>query len=182
MSILKNNRLLLAVEQKIEANLTPKAKEDYNKIVLAGMRLALKDRPNGMIAALERSADPIKSCAAGAVNLVALMSHQTASGRMPPNAMAPASMTLMLNALYFGEKAGVLKVDTEVINKATRIWTDEFFRSVKISPETLNKAAALSHKVMKDPAAMERIRRTVGAPPDDARPNAPPAPQPKGAV
>lgn len=162
MSILKNNKLLQAIEQKIETGLTPDTKVDYDKIVLAGMRLAQKGGPDGMLAALQRSKDPVASCAKGAVNLVVLMSHQS-NGKMPEKAMVPAAMVLMLNALYFADKVRIIKVGVEEIDRATRIFMDEIFRAFRISRPMLDRMATKVNTIMDDPAAMDRINRTVGA-------------------
>jgi hypothetical protein len=162
MSILKNNQLLEAIEAKIEQGLTPQTRNDYDKIVLAGMRLALQDGENSILAALRRSSDPIASCAKGAVNLVVLMSHQS-QGKMPEKAMVPAAMTLMLNALRFADKAGIVAVGVPEVDRATRIFVDEIFRAFRITRPMLNAMANKVQKITDDPAAMERIKRSVGA-------------------
>src|SRR5712664_3366768 len=106
-----NNKLddpvLQAAEEKLESQLLPEVRADYMKIVVAGMRAALAKGPDGMLAGLKnKSKDPVHDAAAGAVGLVLLLRHT--SPAMPIKAMAPAGMTLMLHALDFVDKVGLV--------------------------------------------------------------------------
>ncbi len=161
MSILLRNKILEAAEQKIENNLTPEVRGNYMKIVVAGMKVALNGGPNSGMAKLRQSPDPIKQCATGAVNLV-LMMRRMAKGVMPMKAMVPAAMTLMLQALDFCDKSGVVKVGTPELVKATHIFTDSIFGRLGISKQMLHHAANSVHAITQDPAKMELIKRKVG--------------------
>lgn len=176
MSILLNNKVLEATEQKIEAGLLPEVKADYLKIVVAGMHLAAQNGPNGLLSGLKTRKDPIADCAIGAVNLVALMSHQS-KGKMPIKAMWPAAMTLMLQALDLVDKAGIAKVGAAELGRATHVFTNHLFRVLKIPPAMLHTMAAKVHGVMQDPTQMEVIARRAGVVKDPRASQPPAAPQ-----
>lgn len=161
MSILLNNKLLQAAEQKVEAGLTPANKDNYLKIVVAGLRVALDQGPDGLMASLKKSRDPVSDAAVGAVNLVFLMSKQS-RGTMPPEAMVPAAMAIMLQALDFVDKARITKVTAKKLNRATKIFTDRIFAAFKITPEQLKAAGGKVQTLMQDPANRDIIARRAG--------------------
>jgi hypothetical protein len=47
-----NNKILNDSEQKIEASLTPENRNNYMKIVVAGMKVAMQGGPNSILASL----------------------------------------------------------------------------------------------------------------------------------
>lgn len=161
MSILINNKLLMAAEQRVEAGLTPENRADYMKIVVAGMRVALDKGPDGIMASLKKSRDPVHDAAVGAVNLVLLMRKQS-RGTMPIKALVPAAMTLMLQALDFCEKARITKITPKKLDRATLIFRNQIFGAFHITPDVLKAAAAKAHGVMQDPAQMDIIARRTG--------------------
>lgn len=161
MAILQNNKILEAAEQKVESNLVPQVRANYQKIVVAGMKVALNGGPNSGMAKLRRSPDPVKQCAVGAVNLV-LMMRRMAKGVMPAKAMVPAAMTLMIQALDFCDRTGVVKVGTPELVRATHIFTDAIFGKLGISQQMLHHAANSVHAITQDPAKMEMIKRKIG--------------------
>lgn len=161
MPILLDNKLLKATEQRVEAGLTPDNRSDYMKIVVSGLRVALKDGPNSMIADLKKSRDPVHDAAVGAVNLVLLMRKQS-RGTMPIKALVPASMTLMLQALDFIDKARITKIVAKKLDRATLIWRNQIFGAFHITPAVLNMAAQKAHAVMRDPTQMDIIARRTG--------------------
>lgn len=161
MAILLSNKILEAAEQKIESQLTPQNRGDYLKIVVAGMHAALAKGPNGILASLHQSKNPISDCAVGAVKICLLMAH-TSRGTMPPKAMVPAGMTLMLKALDFVSKSGIAQVGTPELVQATHIYSNEIFKAFKITPGVLQKAASKVHEITKDPTKLEMLKRRAG--------------------
>jgi len=159
--LISSNTLLASAEQKIQSSLTPGAREDYLKIVVSGLRALLDKGENGLLAQMNGSKDPIADCARGAVNLVALL-YKESRGTMPERAIPPAAMTLMLHGLDFAEKAKITVIDREALIKATRIFTNYLFQTMKISPSMLHHAAGKVHDIMKDPASAEAVRRKAG--------------------
>lgn len=169
--------VIAAAEQKIESQLTPKTRADYLRIVTAGMKAGLEGGPNSIIASLAKSKDPVKDCAIGAVNLVLIL-QKHARGTMPLNALVPAATTLMLKALEFADRMGVVKVDNDTVIKATRLIVNTLFARSGITAPMLHTAARNVHRMINDPGSLEKIKRAAGVVKD---PNASePTPLPGG--
>lgn len=156
-----SNALLQQAEDKIESQLTPETRASYFRIVVAGMHVALDKGPNGILASLRDSKDPIGDCARGAVSLVLILKKQ-AKGIMPDRAMVPAAMTLMLKALDFADRSGIAKVGREELISATHTFTDFMFARNGITKDMLAKAGAKVHALTQDPAAMAKINAKAG--------------------
>jgi hypothetical protein len=161
VSILLDNKILAAAEAKVEAGLAPDNRDDYMKIVVAGMRAGLAKAEAGILASLKNSRDPVADAAVGAINLVMLLRQQS-RGTMPPKAIPPAAMTLMLKALDFVDRARIKKIGARDLDRATRIFANHMFNIWKITPAVLNSMAVKTHGLMKDPTAMELLARRAG--------------------
>lgn len=188
MSILLDNKILQAAEQKIESQLTAETRDAYMKIVVSGMKVALDGGPNSMIASLKKTKDPIGACALGAVRLVILMRDQ-AKGVMPPQAQVYAGMTLMLQALDFADRTGIVKVGAPELVKATHHFTEMIFQAFHITMPVLNRMADMTHGVTQDPTKMEMIARRAGivkdprtSTPTEMPAEAPAKPAPRGMI
>lgn len=156
-----SNPLLQEAEAKIEAGLTPENKQNYDRIVIAGMHAALDRGPDGILASLKLSKDPIADAAKGAVSLVLILRKQ-AHGIMPLKAMVPAAMTLMLKALDFADRSKIAQVGQPELVRATHIFTDTIFAAFKITKQGLANAARKVHALTNDPAAMQAINLKAG--------------------
>lgn len=156
-----SNSLLQQAEDKIESQLTPENKQNYYKIVVAGQHVALDKGPNGILASLKDSKDPVADCANGAVSLVLILRKQ-AKGVMPLKAMVPAAMTLMLKALDFADRSGIAKVGQPELVRATHVFTDTLFQSLGITKDMLAKAGARVNQITRDPATLAKIQAKAG--------------------
>lgn len=156
-----SNPLLQQAEDKVESQLVPETRENYMKIVVAGMHAAIDKGPDGILASLRESKDPISDAAKGAVSLC-LVLRKEAHGIMPLKAMVPAAMTLMLKALDFADRAGIVKVGDRELVRATHIFTDEIFARSGITRQGLANAAGKVHSLTQDPAAMAKINAKAG--------------------
>lgn len=157
-----NNPLLNAADQKIESQIVdPATQANYNKIVVAGMHVALAKGPDGLLASLQHSQDPISDCAKAAVALVLIL-RKDAKGVMPLKAMVPAAMSLMLKALDFADRSGIAKVGTAELDRATTIFTNTIFARLHITPQMLQHAGMKVHAITQDPTAMEAVNRKAG--------------------
>lgn len=154
------NPLLQQTESALEARLKPETRADYMKIVVAGLHIALAGGPNGFLAKLHASNDPIGLCAKGAAQLVLVMSKE-AKGTMPRQAMVPAGLTLMLHGLDFIDRAGV-KIGANELARATTQYGNELFHRQGITPEMLKNATAKVHSIVQDPDAMAKINLKAG--------------------
>lgn len=177
MSLLLNNSVLQAAESAIEQQLTGKDRENYLRIVVAGLKVATNGGPNSPFAKLVHSTkDPIRDCVNGAIGLVGHM-RKEAKGVMPTKSMVPAAMTLMLHALDVIDRAGVMKIGKPELVQATKLFSSEVFRQAKISPDMLRTAASKVHGITQDPAAVEKLHYAAGT---KAAPGAPVIAQPAG--
>ena len=156
-----SNPLLQQTENQIEHNLTPENLVNYQKIVVAGMHVALDKGPDGLLAQLAQSHDPIADAAKGAVSLVVIL-RKEAKGVMPIKAMVPAATTLMLRALDFVDRAKIAPVGQPELVRATHIFGDFMFARFGISKEGLANAAQKVHEITQDPVAMSKLQMKAG--------------------
>lgn len=173
--VAKVQPILIAAEQRVESQLAPDVRESYMKIVVAGMKAGLADGANSMLAGLDKSKDPISDCAKGAIGVVVMLKHQ-AKGIMPIKAMVPAGMTLMLKALEFADRTGIVKVGPSELDRAAQIFAEAFLGKYNITPQMMKNAIVNAHKITQDPVAMEHMKRTVSA----EQKSGAPAPTPVG--
>lgn len=170
-----SNPLLQQTETKIEAGLTPENRADYMRVVVAGMHAALDKGPDGILASLKLSKDPVADAAKGAVTLVLILRKQTQGVPMPLKAMVPAGMTLMLKALDFADRAKLVAVGEPELVRAAHIFTDAMFGAFKITKQVLANATQRVHAITQNPAAMQKIALKAGtAVHPAARPPSPP--------
>lgn len=153
--------MLAQAQAKIEQSVKPEMREAYDKIVSVGMHMAMKDGTAGILAQIKNSQDPVQDCALGALGLCVAMRKQS-RGTMPLAAMVPASMTLMLKALAFVDRAGIKPITQEDIVRAARILADKMLRSFGIGPDQLKSAAAKAQDIVNDPVRMEKIQQANG--------------------
>jgi hypothetical protein len=156
-----SNPLLRQAEQQLETNLAPDNKANYDKIVVAGLHIALQNGPNSFMAKLRNSRDPIGDCARGAVALVLIMSKQS-RGVMPMKAMVPAGMTLMFHGLDFIDRAKIAKIAEPQIDQAATTFTNFLFHKLGITPAMLQHAAGRVQEITQDPDAMAKINLKAG--------------------
>ncbi len=161
MSLLSKNSLLVAAEDKVESGLTPENRADYQKIVVAGMKVGMANGKDSIVAKIKDSQDPLKDCAYGAINLCLMLSKQSRH-TMPVKAMVPAAMTLMLNALSIVDRLGTVKIDNAALVKATHCFTDHIMSVLKITPQMMQHLGGKLDAITKDPANMEAINRKAG--------------------
>jgi hypothetical protein len=174
------NPLLQKAEDQIESQLTPENRDNYLRIVIAGMHAAFANGPTGILASLKTAKDPLTEAAQGAVSLVFILRKQ-AKGVMPAKAMVPASFTLMLGALDFLDRTGIIKIGNPELVQATHIWTNFLMKLSKITPDMLAQMTQHVHAITKDPAAMHAVNLKAGiASHTDVPPGTPATPAPGG--
>lgn len=156
-----SNPLLQSAENALEAKLTPENRDDYNKVVVAGLHIALANGVNGFMAKLAHSADPIGDAAKGAVALTLIM-RKDAKGVMPMQAGIPAAYTLMLHALDFIDRTGVVPIAEPELVRATTQFSNQLFHKLGITPQMLTSATQRVHQITQDPDAMSKINLKAG--------------------
>lgn len=153
--------ILEQAEQKIESSLTAANRADYMKIVVAGMKAGMQGGPNSILVSLQKSKNPVSDCAVGAIHLCMLLRKQSRN-TMPVKAMVPAATTLMLHALDFVDKTGLVKIGTTELVKATHIFANEMMRVAGIKPGMLQTAAAKVHAITQDPQQLAKLKQMSG--------------------
>jgi len=157
MGLLMQNTILKQAEAKIESQMRPDVRDNYMRIVVAGMKLALDKGPQGIMAGIKTSQNPLADIVKGAIGIVGTLRH-AAKGTMPVTAMVPAGFTLMLHGLDFAEKVGVLQVTNAVLDQATQAYAEAVLAAMKISPAMVQSLTQKVHGVMQDPAKMAHLK------------------------
>lgn len=170
-----SNALIKQAEMQIEKQLPPNVKEDYMKIVVSGMRVAMNNGANSILASLKQSKDPVTDVVKGAIAIVGLMRKES-KGEMPMNALVPAAMTLVLHGLDAAERLGSLKVGKEELDRATELFADTFLPLVGVTKDRLGKLTEKVHGAINDPAQLAQLRQAQAS--KDAAPVAPPTAAP----
>lgn len=153
--------ILNTAEQRIEAQLQPVTRQNYNKIVTAGLAFALHGGPNSIAASLQNSKSPIYDCASGAINLVLLLRKQ-AHGVMPPQALVPAALVLMMHGLDVAENLGKIEITDDVLAEATHVFTQLILPRLGLPPQKVAQMTQKVHGIINDPNQMERVNRAAG--------------------
>ena len=164
MSVMEN-QLLKGLEADLERHLLPKTRADYEKVVVAGMRVALNAIPGSgqksLLGRLNESKDVVQSCSVGA-GAVVLFLFQESKFRMPGNVIPFAAQTLFYKALDTAEKAGILKVTTKEVDRGTYLLADYMLAKIHISPEKFKMLTQRVHDITNDPTQMEALSRRSG--------------------
>lgn len=173
--------ILRQAELKIENQILPKYKQAYMKVVVVGLKLAMGNN-GALMSSIQHSKDPIIDCARGAVNLTLIMFKESRN-TMPPQALVPAAMTLMLKALDFCDKSGVAKIGTPELDRATTEFYNFLLHRWNLTPQKMRVLAEHVHRVMADPEQVELLARKAGVTRDPRtltipQGGVPPAPSP----
>jgi hypothetical protein len=118
------NPLLDAAEQNVEASVPPYAYDGYLRVVVGGMRAALRGGERSIVASLERSDDPIQDAALGSIKLAERISERLGDPTLL-SIVGPAATTLMLQALDFAGIARIIEVGPIELGRAVRILSSQ---------------------------------------------------------
>jgi hypothetical protein len=154
--LIAQNSLVKQVEAQIEQRLRAGVRESYMKIVIAGMKFALNGGEKSILAQLKGSENVVEDVVKGAIGLVGVL-RRSAKGAMPVDAMIPAAMTLMLEALDYAERAGMLQIDKAVIDEATQLFIETLLPRLGMTPQKLGEMTSRVHQVMQDPEKMAKL-------------------------
>jgi hypothetical protein len=183
VSDLKNPLLRAAVDQ-IESQLTPEIRDAYLRVVVAGTQAGLDKGPDGILASLKLSKDPISDAAKGAVNLALMLrKHAEDLARqrgnnldvMPLNAMVLAAYTLMFTALDYIDRIKLVAVGKPELDRAAHVFTNTLYAGLGITPKMLVQATQRAHAAVQNPAIQAKMNLKAGV---TSHPNVPPPPPP----
>lgn len=164
--LITQNSIIRQTEAEIEKRLPPEARENYTKIVAAGMKYAMAKGANGLMAALRDSKDPITDIVQGAIGIVGVL-RRSAKGVMPVPAMVAAGMALVLQGLEFAERMGLLKVTKTEIDQATQMYVEEIMGRLGITPEKIGSLASQVQGIANDPQKMAAIQKDLPQQPQE---------------
>lgn len=158
MSIINaKNSLVKQVETQIEQRLKAGVREPFEKIVIAGMKYALKGAGGNLMDQLDDSKDPLTDIVKGAIGIVGAL-RRAAKGAMPVDALVPAAMVLVLHGLDYAERAGLLKVDKATIDQATQLFIETITPLLGLPPEKLTQLVGQAHATMADQDKMAKLQ------------------------
>lgn len=156
--LIAQNTLVLQIEKQIESRLKEGVRDPFMRIVVSGMKVAMKGGPDSILAKLKGSQDPVNDIVKGAIGVLGLL-RRAAKGTMPIDAMIPAGMVLVLQALDFAERAGMLKIDKATIDQATHAYMETLLPMLGITPEKMAQYAGQVNKLTQDPEKMSQLQR-----------------------
>ena len=155
--LLIQNTLLKQAEDRVEKTVPPAQRDNYLKIVVAGMKYAMDKGPEGLLASLKDSKDPLADSVKGAIAIVGVL-RGNAKGTMPLEAMIPATMSLMFQALDFAEKMNLLTVTETELDKAAHMFMDTILPLLNVPKAKLDESMDQVHGIMRDPDKMAQYK------------------------
>jgi len=155
--LLIQNTLLKQAEDRVEKTVPPAQRDNYLKIVVAGMKYAMHKGQDGLLASLRDSKDPVSDSVKGAIAIVGVL-RGNAKGTMPLEAMIPATMSLMFHALDFTEKMKLLTVTEAELDKATHMFMDTILPLLNVPKAKLDESMNQVHDFVRDPDKMAKYR------------------------
>ena len=163
--MIDETHILATIEREFEAAMQPATRAASDKVVEAGMRMAMNAKPGSgqkaLLARLNESKDVVKSCAEGAAALVLYM-WQEHNFNFPANVIPPSSVILMCKALDTAEKAGIIKVTNEDVGRGTKILGDLIMSKMGVTPDKFRKIAERVDQLTNDPTSMDLMARKSG--------------------
>ena len=155
--LLLQNTLLKQAEDRVEKTVPPAQRDNYLKIVGAGMKYALDKGPEGILASLKDSKDPVSDSVLGAIAIVGVL-RNNAQGTMPIQALIPAAMALMLHALDFAEKMKLIKVTETELDNATQMFMDKIMPLLQVPKAKLDESFQQVNDILRDPDKMAQYK------------------------
>ena len=125
--------LLDQMIDQLEAALPKQHKDDYQKIVVAGMRVLFSDQTHKFLnEGIERNKENLpKGAIEGTVKLIGLI-YQESQGKMKIELAVPAAITLMCLILDYAEAATGAQTSKDVLAKMIQALTQEVLTYFKI--------------------------------------------------
>lgn len=160
------NPLLQKTEQATMAKVPPKYRPAFERIVTAGLKVMYSQQSHSLMAdQINKPGDPIANVGDGVGKLMGLLWTE-GKGTLPMQAMMPAAVILVCEALDFAEKAGKLQASGDAIAMATKECMSVVLQQFGVTPEKMQQM--LAQQQGQQPAA-----QPAGSPNPPAAPAAP---------
>lgn len=135
------NQALQQVVQAMTAKVKPQMRKPFDRIVLAGMKLMYSDQMEKMLRQQIDSGPPAQAAGQGAAKLLGLLMSK-ANGTAPYQALVPAGIVLLCEALDFMEKAGKVEVTPELVAEATQEFSSALLQMLGVTKDKLAQMMA----------------------------------------
>lgn len=156
------NPLLLKTVEQMQAKIGPEMKGAFTRVVTAGETVMYSQQSRQLVIdQLQHAGDPAEVVGTAVAKLMALLMGQ-AKGTIQPKALIPAATVLLCDALDVAEKAGMMKVDANVLAEAMHTMSSSILQLLGVGPDKLNRL-------------MQQRQQQGPAQPDQLAPPAPPA-------
>lgn len=126
--------------QQIEAHIPPQFRAPVERLVLAGMKVMFSPQTHELaMRQVQESEDP---AAGAAIGVAALMSQLTSrvKGELPPPAIVPAALILLMEALAFLAEGGQVELTDEVVADATQDLAGYLMQKLGLTPDKVAAA------------------------------------------
>ena len=135
-----NNPLLQKTEKQIEAKVNPKYQGAFKRIVMAGLKVMYSPQSHEMmVKELQKPQEPAINIGEGVAKLMAILWSQ-GKGTLPMQAMMPATIVLMCEALDFAEQVGKVKVTPQLLAAVTKETISDVMQLLGVTPEKVAQA------------------------------------------
>lgn len=135
-----SNPQLKQAEQALAAKIPPQLRQQFAKVVAAGLQILYSPQLRGQLAQKLETGNPVKDAADGAVRLTAELFKQS-NGTLPKPLVVPAVMIFAFEYLDLAEQAGKLKVDTKVIAETARLASENVLRLAGLTDDKLRQVS-----------------------------------------
>jgi hypothetical protein len=145
--------ILKQIEDQIEAAVPQEAKKAYQACVIAGMRVMYDEATNRMMDdQLQQSDDIVKNVAEGIAKLVMIL-YSESKQSLPVPVLALASITLMAQALDYGEKKFGFEITPELVAECTKATTFAVLGAFGIDQGQIDAQMAKAQQGQAEPMA-----------------------------
>lgn len=119
----KRQQVIPAKSQEINSNsdaVTPEMQKNYDKLVMAGMKVIYDQSTHASIINMLRSGEPSEALA-NAVTTIILQLDKQSGGKIPEEIILPSSAELLGDLAELASKAGVFQVSEQIAAKAMQL-------------------------------------------------------------
>lgn len=157
------NPLLQKTEAAIEAKINPpQMKAVVDKLLALGKKIMYAPTTRHLLVyQMKGPGTDFEKIGAGVAKLMGLLTTQT-KGTIPPQAMIPAGILLMCEALDFLEQAGRIQVNNDTLAQAMQETSSSLMQLLGVSPEKLQHMVTAAQKA--GPAAKATAPGAAPAP------------------
>lgn len=161
--LIPQSDVVAAAEAKIESQVPPAQKQNYAKIVSAGMKVALQGGAAGLLGHLTKSKDPIADLVQGSIAIIGILRRQS-KGTMPPAAMIPAMMTLILQGLDYLRKAHIVEeITNDDVARATQMFINVVLPKLGVTPDKMQGMMQQAQTMAQDPSKVAAMKQAAAA-------------------